>query len=133
MEDKRLDRLFEYTKFHIGIYLSAAGGLVTLIGLSAKPPEATFINLLVGSRAALGVSLVLMLFAGMAGGIIASATTKYKDYEDLWLKPQGPFSTCTNILGRTWAAIEHGAFWLSVIFFSYSIFSADAVQKWFFP
>ena len=37
MEDKRLDRLFEYTKFHIGIYLSAASGLVALIGLSAKP------------------------------------------------------------------------------------------------
>ena len=26
LDDKRLDRLFKYTKFHIGIYLSAGGG-----------------------------------------------------------------------------------------------------------
>jgi hypothetical protein len=127
MEDKRLDRLFEYTKFHIGIYLSAASGLVALIGLSAKPEGGNFINKLVGCPVALGASFVLMIIAGLAGGIIASATTKYKDYEDLWLKPQ-----TLGILGRTWAAIEHGAFWLSVIIFSYSILSSQAVQKWLF-
>ncbi len=93
MEDKRLDRLFEYTKFHIGIYLSAASGLVALIGLSAKAEEGAFIIKLVGSPPALAISFVLMIIAGMAGGILASSTTEYEHYDDLWLNPQGPFGT----------------------------------------
>jgi len=36
LDDKRLDRLFKYTKFHIGIYLSAGGGLVALLGSADK-------------------------------------------------------------------------------------------------
>jgi hypothetical protein len=129
MEDKRLDRLFEYTKFHIGIYLSVAGGFVSLIGLSANADKGAFLNQLVGCPALLLVSFVLMLLAGLAGGILASATTKYKRYEDLWLEPQGPFGT-KFFLGRTWAAIEHVLFWLSVVIFSCSIISADSVQTW---
>jgi hypothetical protein len=35
-DDKRLDRLFEYTKFHIGIYLSAGAGLLALLTTEGK-------------------------------------------------------------------------------------------------
>jgi len=31
VEDKRLERLYDYTKFHIGIYLSAAAGVAALL------------------------------------------------------------------------------------------------------
>ena len=127
MEDKRLDRLFDYTKFHIGIYLSAAGGLVTLIGLAQG--ESAFIGKLVGSPIALLASFIFMIIAGMAGGLIASSATASSTYEELWLNPLGPFGI-KIFRGRTWASIEHGSFWLSIFLFSYSILSSNDVQKW---
>ena len=35
-EDKRLDRLLDYTKFHIGVYLSAVGGMVSIAALAGN-------------------------------------------------------------------------------------------------
>lgn len=131
MEDPRLNRLFDYTKFHIGIYLSAGGGLVALIGLAAKAEEGQFLSKLVGSPPALAVAFVLMVIAGMAGGVIASSCSECKTYEELWDRRQGPFGVAL-FLGRTWAKIEHGAFWLSALAFSYSMFSASAVRQWLF-
>lgn len=127
IEDKRLERLFDYTKFHIGIYLSAGGGLVTLIGFSAKAEESTFIAKLIGLPISLAVSLALMVVAGMAGGIIASSCTECVIYSELWDKPHGPFGL-KLLRGRFWAAIEHGAFWLSAFAFGYAILSAPAVR-----
>ena len=132
MEDKRLDRLFDYTKFHIGIYVSTGGALVTLIGLAAaKAEEGAYIAKLVGSPTALAISFFLMVVAGMAGGVIASSSTECKSYEDLWAQPQGPFGL-RIVTGRIWAAIEHAAFWMSALAFSYSILSAAAVRHWLF-
>ena len=62
LDDKRLDRLFKYTKFHIGIYLSAGGGLVALLGSADK---IDFIKKLFGSPKALALSLLFMVVAGI--------------------------------------------------------------------
>jgi hypothetical protein len=98
IEDKRLERLFDYTKFHIGIYLSAGSGLVALLGLSSKGNAgglalAQLLAQLVGSPRALTISLLFMVIAGMAGGVIASSCTECVSYEDLWERRQGPFGS----------------------------------------
>lgn len=36
MEDKRLERLYDYTKWHLGIYLSVAGALTAATGFLAE-------------------------------------------------------------------------------------------------
>jgi hypothetical protein len=127
--DERVDRLFEYTKFHIGIYLSTGGAFLALIGTAEKTD---FLRALVGSPQMLLLALFLMIIAGMAGGVVASTTTTINDFEKVWNEPQGPF-TFKVFPGRVWAGIEHGAFWLSVLLFSYSILSADAVISWLQP
>ena len=132
MEDKRLERLFDYTKFHIGIYLSAGGALLTLIALAAEKDKATFVGKLVGSPPALAASLLSMLFAGACGGVIASASTQCNTYEELWLGRHGPFGS-QLLKGKAWAGLEHGAFWLSVIAFCYAVLSAAAVHQWLLP
>jgi hypothetical protein len=49
MEDKQLERLYDYTKFHIGIYLSSGGGLAALISAAAQHDKApAFIACLIG-------------------------------------------------------------------------------------
>ena len=126
-EDKRLDRLFEYTKFHIGIYLSAGGGLIVLLGSGDK---SDFIQDLIGSPKALAVALALMALAGLAGGVIASATTQCRHFEDLWLEPQGPLKRFTRITGRWWARIEHGAFWASAALIAYAVLCSPSVRLW---
>lgn len=128
-DDKRLDRLLDYTKFHIGIYLSAAGGLVALLGVSAKPEEKSFFANLVGCPVALFIAFLLMAVAGLAGGLIASSCTECVTHDELWKGRQGPFDI-PIFTGRVWARIEHAAFWLSALFFSYSILSAPEVRDW---
>lgn len=129
LEDKRLDRLLDYTKFHIGIYLSAGGGLVALIGSASKASEQDFLRRLIGCPFALGLALAFMIFAGFAGGIIASCCTQIRTFEDLWEKRQGPHNF-KWFKGSTWALIEHGSFWISLMFFGYAVLSASDVRKW---
>lgn len=126
-DDKRLERLFDYTKFHIGIYLSAGGALVTSLGLAAQ--NESFVNRLVGSPLALVLSLLTMAVAGLAGGVIASSATQARTFDDLWRQPQGPYKS-KWFSGQTWACIEHLAFWCSLALFAYSVLCAPSVIQW---
>jgi hypothetical protein len=114
-EDKRLDRLLDYTKFHIGVYLSIGGGLIALIGSASKADEKAFLGSLIGYHWALAVALVLMAVSGLAGGIVASCCTQFHTFEEVWNEKHGPhkFKVAT---GKTWAFIEHSTFWASLAF-----------------
>jgi hypothetical protein len=120
VDDPRLTRLFEYTKFHIGIYLSAGAGLLALLTADGKrlPFSPTLVN-----RPVLYIALAFMLLAGMAGGIIASSTTQCHTFDELWTTPQGPYKWGWWS-GQTWALIEHGSFWISVLLLIVAVQSA---------
>ncbi|WP_128003619.1 hypothetical protein [Piscinibacter defluvii] len=120
-KDERLERLYEYTKFHIGIYLSAAAGVATLLG---SEHAGWFISQLVTekNRHFLYVGLTLMIFAGMCGGVVASSTIEHRRFEDFWNELQGPQSVpLLQVHGRTWAMYEHLFFWCSVLTLAASI------------
>ena len=123
-DDKRLDRLFEYTKFHIGIYLSSGGGLVVLV---ASADKSEFVKSVIGSPRALAMALILMIIAGLAGGVVASATTRNRSFDGVWLEAQGPFR---RMKGRDWASLEHYSFWASVTLIAYSVLRAPAALRW---
>lgn len=131
VEDTRLDRLLEYTKFHIGIYLAVGGGLVTLIGSASKADEKDFLSNFIGSHGALAFALLLMAVAGLSGGIIASCCTQHHTFERVWCERQGPHKL-RWFTGQTWAFIEHFSFWLSMVAFAYAVLSAPRVVKWLF-
>jgi hypothetical protein len=73
VEDKRLDRLLDYTKFHVGIYLSIGGGLMALLGAASKADEKTFLNAFIGNPKALALAFLFMVLAGFAGGLMQAA------------------------------------------------------------
>jgi hypothetical protein len=124
--DKRLDRLFDYTKFHMSLCLSASGALVTVI---ASADKSDVIKNLIGQPKALAAALVSMLTAAMAGGVIASSSSSCLRFEDFWNIAHGPFALrCFK--GRTWAAIEHVAFWLSVALIVVAVLSKPSVLHW---
>lgn len=130
MEDKRLGRLYDYTKFHIGIYLSAAGGLAALISTAAESVgKQTYFGTFVGKPGALAAAFALMVLAGVAGAVVATSTIESSTYKTFLASKQGAYGI-KPFSGKTWVTIEHACFWLSLLSLGISIFSAPAVAKW---
>jgi len=112
-EDKRLERLYDYTKFHIGIYLSAAGGVAALLG---SKDAGWAISTLVGNQYLLYAAFAFMVLAGMCGGIVATSTTESLSFEEFWNGQHGPATVPSwKASGRDWVAREHGFFWASLL------------------
>jgi len=130
MEDKRLDRLYDYTKFHIGIYLSAAGGIAAWISNTAesKFKDPDFISKFF-FHWTLVVSFLFMVLAGIAGAVIATSAIKSESYQDFIQTRQGAYGF-EPFLGKTWTTLEHAFFWLSLFLMIVSVFSANAVLAW---
>jgi hypothetical protein len=129
-DDKRLDRLLDYTKFHIGIYLAMAGGLFAIAGSIAKDNGGVaFLKELVAQPWALMVAAVCMALAGMCGGVIASCCTQCKSFTALWDRPQGPH-TLKLAKGSTWALVEHSSFWVGAAFLAFSLVGNCRFVEW---
>ncbi len=102
--DTQLEKLYDYTKFHIGIYITLSAAI---IGVFAN-------DTLAGAYAALQHyalwSLGLFMIAGLAGGIVAAnacTETSYGDYIKKWVGPFGLPIMTVNL----WTYVEHIAFW----------------------
>jgi hypothetical protein len=134
MEDKQLERLYDYTKFHIGIYLSAAGGLTALIATSAKAvSETDAITSLIGAPWALGLSFIFVVLAGISGAVVATSTIESTSYHNFMDSYQGAAFGPKPFKGKRWVTLEHTFFWLSLLFLSIGIFSSRVVLHWLFP
>jgi hypothetical protein len=130
VEDKQLERLYDYTKFHIGIYLSAAGGLAALISAAAAgSAERSYFASLVGSPLALAASFGFMVAAGIAGAVVATSTIESASYKAFLIARHGAYGL-NPFSGKAWVTIEHASFWLSLLCLAIGIFSAPAVAKW---
>ena len=130
-EDKRLERLYDYTKFHIGIYLSAASGLAALIASIANDKAGTLLVDLVGSPLFLGMALLFMVLAGAAGGVVATSVTESRSFDEFWGQPQGPaWCKWPRPDGRKWVAVEHIFFWLSLLCLLIALLSKRATLNW---
>jgi hypothetical protein len=126
-EDKRFDRLLDYTKFHIGIYLSIGGGLMALLGSK----EIAYVRDLIGSPWALLGGLICMGIAGMAGGVIASSCTQFVDFDTFWTGKvkQGPYKF-KWMTGQAWAFLEHSAFWIGIGLMVWTVLTSKSVSTW---
>jgi len=129
MEDKRLERLYDYTKWHLGIYLSVAGTLTAAVGYLAEASKADRIAPYVDRPGLLLAAVALMFAAGACGGIVASSCTECASYEQLWNERHGPFGSHL-LKGRQWAAMEHLFFWLSVAAAAVAVLSSKPVVLW---
>ena len=131
-QDKRLERLYDYTKFHIAIYLSAASGLAALISSLANDKAAQFLVALIGSPILVGAALILMMLAGACGGVVATSVTESRTFEEFWNYPQGPAWVPKRALlpGSRWVAWEHGFFWLSLVFLFLSLVLNPRTAEW---
>jgi hypothetical protein len=110
-----LDLLFQYTKFHIGAYLTLTTAYITLAtskvgGVFPKlnPYLAAF-------------AVIFFMLAGLAGGVIISSITQCPctTVNQLLNIDLGPWST-EWFTGRTWTYIEHTSFWVGLVAAAFS-------------
>lgn len=115
---KGLELLFDYTKFHIGLYLTLASAYITVASVK------------VGDQLALSLdwsfviaAMFAFMLAGFAGGVIVSSITQCygtapdcKSTARFLEMPIGPWDLRSVWLpARLWTYIEHTAFWLGLM------------------
>ncbi len=110
---KKLELLYDYTKFHIGLYLILTSAYITLATSKIGRKDA----LPILQPALVWIAVALFMVAGIAGGVIASGIPQSRSNSaDEFLKEKiGPWSTAL-FPARVWVYIEHTAFWLGLIF-----------------
>ena len=108
--DKGLELLFDYTKFHIGVYLTLAAVYITL---ATSKIDGTLPKL---NPTFVWPALFFIIVAGFAGGVIASSITQSRsaNVSEFLKEKTGPWSMklCS---GKWWTYIEHTFFWAGIV------------------
>jgi hypothetical protein len=112
VEAKKLELLYDHTKFHIGLCLILTSAYITLV--TSKIGRKDTLPLLQPTLAWIAVALFMV--AGIAAGVIASSAIQSRSSgaDDFLREKIGPWNTAL-LPARLWVHIEHSAFWLAVI------------------
>jgi len=108
---KSLELLFDYTKFHIGFYLTLA---VSYIAVATLKVGDKFI--LEVDRRWLWAAVIAIALAGFSGGVIASSITQCECRSSARFLTQdiGPYGFRWGP-AQWWTYFEHTAFWIGII------------------
>jgi len=112
VEAKKLELLYDHTKFHIGLCLILTSAYITLAASKIGRKDA----LPVLQPALAWIAVALFMAAGIAAGVIASSAIQSRSSgaDDFLKEKIGPWNTAL-LPARLWVHIEHTAFWLAVI------------------
>jgi hypothetical protein len=105
-ELERVKLLYDYTKFHIGVYLTLASALTAVFASPAS--SAWLVN-----RSLVATGLGFIVVAGIAGGVVASSLPYFAASTDIYEEKTGPLSSAWLSI-RWWTYIEHMAFWVAL-------------------
>ena len=105
--DDRLKTLFEYTKFHIGIYITIGTAIVGALAFEAANPDFSLGD---PARIGLQVSILFQGLAGLGGGIIAGNLVSFTSFETFHETP-----IYWGKIPQFWERVEHWSFWASII------------------
>ena len=109
---KKLELLYDHTKFHIGLCLILTSAYITLA--TSKIGRKDVLPVLQPALA--WIAVVLFIVAGIAAGVIASSVIQSKSNgaDDFLREKIGPWKTAL-LSARVWVHVEHTAFWIAVI------------------
>ena len=111
-KQKSLELLYDYTKFHIGVYLTLATSYIT--AATAKFGGSEFLSL---DGRFVPPTVIFIMVAGLAGGVIVSSLTQWVggSTEDFLASKIGPWDwKAIQLHARNWTYIEHTSFWLGL-------------------
>jgi hypothetical protein len=106
--DEQLKTLFDYTKFHIGIYITIGTALVAALAFD----QTNNVHFSLGHCARIGFQIALGLqgLAGLGGGIICTHLIRYTTFKAFSEKQTIGFGLSFCF----WEKFEHYSFWLSI-------------------
>lgn len=110
---KSVELLYDYTKFHIGVYLTLTGSYLTAAFANFSGKRVLLLNLVF-----IAPAVIFTMIAGLAGGVIVSSLTQWIGGSSLdFLRSSiGPWDwKCLHFEARKWTYVEHTAFWLGLI------------------
>jgi hypothetical protein len=124
LEYEKIKLLFDYTKFHFGLYTSI--GTIVVAGYSAK--------VIHFEEVALCIGMLCIAVAGLAAGTITSTLPECSTLKEFYDKEHGIWlfqriaRHWRGWRGEEWTRIEHIAFWLGIISLVTSIAIAPVAQ-----
>ncbi len=135
--DDQLKTLFEYTKWHIGLYTGLVTALIAVLQLYGE--ELTTVT-----RLFFLASLLCILAAGAAGGIVGSSIPFYRQFDVFMRSRLSPRNSWEKIdkavdpkatdtakySGKWWTHFEHTAFWLGIGVAVLGIIVNEAIRRW---
>ena len=109
---KKLELLYDHTKFHIGLCLILTSAYITLA--TSKITRKDVLPVLQPTLAWAAVALFMV--SGIAAGVVASSITQSRSNgaDDFLRAKIGPWDSAL-LPARVWVHIEHTALWLAVI------------------
>jgi hypothetical protein len=105
---KRLERLYDYTKFHIGVYLTLVGAFVAAMADKVGIVDPC-------SRWFFMPAIAAMLLAGVAGGVIASHLPEAGTFSEFEKQRISFLKRWFRRRYVWWAKVEHRAFWIGIL------------------
>jgi len=109
LKQKSIELLYDYTKFHIGVYLTVAGAYLTAAFATVNNSPVLPLNLYF-----LGPAVFFTMVAGFAGGVIVSSLTQWQGggSKEFLCSDIGPWDF-KRLRGKAiyWTYVEHTAFW----------------------
>lgn len=124
--DKTLELLFDYTKFHIGVYLTLTTAYLSFTKVIFDSKPLTHVN-----QAWSWIAVAAFMLAGLAGGVIVSSITQTEclNSKSFLEEPIGMWNwKRTWIRARCWTWLEHTSFWLGLFAAILSIICAPPVN-----
>lgn len=109
-EDPQLQNLMDYTKFHIGVYLTMCTGLIAALELIEPSAET-----LSKDHGYLWWTLAFFLGAGAFGGLVGSNIPYCKTFDEFkgrWVRAFGFIPIAT---GKWCTHLEHACFWIGIM------------------
>jgi hypothetical protein len=128
---KSLELLYDYTKFHIGLYLTLTASYITVASVKLGESDGSkTTHFLPTSMPLLLLALLCFVVAGLAAGIIASSITQFSGggAAEFLEKPLGPWKI-ELWKARTWTYTEHTAFWVGLFLAAGSVLLPYMEQK----
>ena len=100
----QLKLLMDYTKFHLGIYISLFTVSVAYVATRQPSQELGVVK----------AAMLCFLIAGVGGATIGSNIPYFEHFEALQKARIGPWRL-RLLPYESWSSIEHAAFWLGIM------------------
>jgi hypothetical protein len=107
---EQLKLLMDYTIFHIGIYITLGGLMVSLLTKKTFETRKGMNNFLVAS-------LLFFMVAGVFGGVIAANIPYHTEFTEFIKASIGPWFAPAALPVSCCMWVEHNSFWLGIFVF----------------